>query len=50
MPSTTTTAPAAPGARPFYSENYKRLVLMLLVVAYTLNFIDRTIISTIGPK
>jgi MFS family permease len=35
-------------AKPFYSENYKRLVLLLLVVAYTLNFIDRTIIATIG--
>lgn len=35
-------------ARPVYTENYKRLVLILLVVAYTLNFIDRTIISTIG--
>ena len=46
---TDTTAPsAAAPARPVYSENYKRLVLFLLVVAYTLNFIDRTIISTIG--
>lgn len=38
---------AAP-AKPVYTEGYKRLVLILLVVAYTLNFIDRTIISTIG--
>lgn len=45
---TDTPAEAAPTVRPFYSENYKRLVLFLLVVAYTLNFIDRTIISTIG--
>jgi MFS family permease len=37
---------AAP--RPHYSERYKALVLWLLVVAYTLNFIDRTIIATIG--
>src|ERR1700704_758810 len=40
------TAPATPRAA--YSENYKRLVLFLLVVAYTLNFIDRTIIATLG--
>src|SRR5882672_5767345 len=47
--TTTTAADAAPpAARPAYSENYKRLVLTLLVVAYTLNFIDRTIIATIG--
>ena len=45
---TDATAPAAPPARPVYTENYKRLVLVLLVVAYTLNFIDRTIIATIG--
>jgi MFS family permease len=45
---TTTTAAEAPAARPVFSENYKRLVLILLVVAYTLNFIDRTIIATIG--
>jgi predicted MFS family arabinose efflux permease len=35
-------------AKPFFSEGYKRLVLALLVSAYTLNFIDRTIIATIG--
>jgi predicted MFS family arabinose efflux permease len=34
--------------RPVYSNNYKSLVLSLLVTAYTFNFIDRTIISTIG--
>ena len=45
--STATEAQPAPAA-PVYTENYKRLVLILLVVAYTLNFIDRTIISTIG--
>jgi MFS family permease len=33
---------------PIYGETYKRTVLGLLLVAYTLNFIDRTIISTIG--
>ena len=39
-------AKAAP--RPVFTEGYKRLVLILLVIAYTLNFIDRTIIATIG--
>jgi len=39
---------AAGAARPHYSERYKQLVLVLLVIAYTLNFIDRTIIATIG--
>jgi len=34
--------------RPVYSNNYKTVVLTLLVTAYTFNFIDRTIISTIG--
>ena len=53
MTDTTAPAPgpsaaAAPAARPVYSANYKRLVLFLLVVAYTLNFIDRTIIATLG--
>jgi predicted MFS family arabinose efflux permease len=49
---TATTAGAAPAtspaAKPVYSENYKRLILFLLVAAYTLNFIDRTIIATLG--
>jgi MFS family permease len=35
-------------ATPRYSGAYKSTVLGLLVVAYTLNFVDRTIISTIG--
>src|SRR5258708_5885373 len=38
----------APDSTPIYGENYKRTVLALLVSAYTLNFIDRTIVSTIG--
>src|SRR6202012_3045516 len=39
----------APGAsKPVYTANYKRLVLFLLVAAYTFNFIDRTIIATLG--
>ncbi|THD65917.1 MFS transporter [Phenylobacterium sp.] len=42
------TPAAPPAARPVYSANYKRLVLFLLVTAYTLNFIDRTIIATLG--
>jgi MFS family permease len=41
-------AKKAPAAKPFFSEGYKRLVLALLVSAYTFNFIDRTIIATIG--
>ena len=48
MTNATSAEPAAPEAKPLFTEGYKRLVLMLLVVAYTLNFIDRTIISTIG--
>ncbi|MET0404132.1 MAG: MFS transporter, partial [Cystobacter sp.] len=42
------TTPATAEARPNYSPRYKNLVLTLLVVAYTLNFVDRTIIATIG--
>ena len=41
---------SAGAARPHYSEAYKTLVLVLLVVAYTFSFIDRTIIATIGQK
>ncbi len=37
---------AAP--RPQFSDGYKRLVLGLLLAAYTLNFVDRTIIASIG--
>lgn len=40
----------APAAKPVYSEGYKTLVLVLLVVAYTFSFIDRTILATIGQK
>ena len=43
---TTTTSPAASGAA--YSPAYRNTVLWLLVVAYTFNFLDRTIISTIA--
>ncbi len=34
--------------KPVFSNSYKTLILSLLVTAYTFNFIDRTIISTIG--
>jgi MFS family permease len=41
--------PAAPAERrPLFSDGYKTAVLSLLVAVYTLNFIDRTIIATIG--
>ena len=43
---TDASAPAA--GKPLFSGGYKSVVLSLLVLAYTLNFIDRTIISTIG--
>ena len=42
-----TTTPAAPRADAL-STGYKGAVLGLLLAAYTFNFIDRTIISTIG--
>ncbi len=47
-PGSKAAATSAGSAKPFYSEGYKRLVLALLVTAYTFNFIDRTIIATIG--
>ncbi len=40
-------AAPAPSA-PLFTRGYKGAVLSLLVLAYTFNFIDRTIISTIG--
>jgi MFS family permease len=36
------------GGKPVYSTKYRGVVLGLLVTAYTFNFIDRTIIATIG--
>src|SRR5581483_2739652 len=44
------TAPlaAARERKPLFSDSYKRLVLAMLTLAYTLNFIDRSIISIIG--
>ena len=44
----TTTADAPSDARPAFTGAYRNLVLGLLLLAYTFNFIDRTIISTIG--
>jgi MFS family permease len=45
-----TDTPAPSGAKPLFSQSYTRWVLTLLLLAYTFNFIDRTIIATIGPK
>jgi len=39
---------AAAQAKPLFSNRYKGLVLSLLVGAYTFNFIDRTVVATIG--
>ena len=39
---------ASSGAKPLYSNGYKASVLGLLLATYTFNFIDRTIIATIG--
>lgn len=36
--------------KPRFSDRYKGLVLGLLTLAYTFNFIDRTILATIGIK
>src|SRR3984957_17933718 len=41
-------APAPPAPKPLFSPGYKTLVLTFLLLAYTFNFIDRTIIATIG--
>jgi len=43
------TAHPAP-ARPVFSDRYKAFVLSVLLLAYTLNFIDRTVLATIGIK
>ena len=43
-----TDATAGGATRPIYSNSYKALVLGMLLAAYTFNFIDRTIIATIG--
>ncbi|HEY1560370.1 MAG TPA: MFS transporter [Caulobacteraceae bacterium] len=36
------------GAPPVFSDGYKRLVVGFLLAAYTLNFIDRTIVGVLG--
>ncbi len=46
---TVATAPAdAPAVEPVFSSSYKGVVLSLLLLTYTFNFIDRTIVNTIG--
>jgi MFS family permease len=40
--------PGAPAAAPPARAGYRNLVLALLLAAYTFNFIDRTIVATIG--
>src|SRR3984957_19192508 len=41
---------ASPSAArtPVFSQGYKTLVLAFLLLAYTFNFIDRTVVATIG--
>ncbi len=39
---------ATEARKPLFSSGYKSAVLGLLVLAYTFNFIDRTIVATIG--
>jgi MFS family permease len=43
-------AAPAPGfaAKPLFSEGYTRLAIVLLMFVYTSNFIDRTILATLG--
>lgn len=41
---------ATPAARPHFTDRYRGYVLSLLLLAYTFNFIDRTILATIGIK
>ncbi len=38
-----------PPVRPLHSSQYRALVLGLLLLAYIFNFIDRTILSILGP-
>jgi MFS family permease len=41
-------AAASRARKPLFSPGYKTLVLTFLLLAYTFNFIDRTIVATIG--
>jgi MFS family permease len=43
-----TDAAAPAGAKPLFTKTYTSWVLTLLLLTYTFNFIDRTIIATIG--
>ena len=45
---TATATDQAPPAAPIFSDGYKRVVVGFLLAAYTFNFIDRTIVATIG--
>ena len=42
-------AGAAPAVRPVFTLGYRRWMLFLLVTIYACSFLDRVIISTIGP-
>src|ERR1700691_3274843 len=42
--------PPAPARKPLFSEGYRRTVLTTLTLVYTLNFIDRTIVSIIDNQ
>jgi MFS family permease len=48
MTTAAASAPPSSAQAPTYTAGYKQLVLILLAVAYTLSFIDRTITATIG--
>ena len=48
MIDTAQAAPPPVARKPVFSQGYKGLVLAFLLLAYTFNFIDRTIIATIG--
>ena len=46
--TTSSATDASKPAAPLFSSGYKSAVLTLLLLAYTFNFIDRTIVATIG--
>ena len=46
--SQTALGPAPPAPRAAFSRGYRGMVLSLLLTAYVFNFIDRTILATIG--
>jgi MFS family permease len=49
MTDVTAGGQAGAAGKPLFSAGYKGVVLSFLLAAYTFNFIDRTIIATIGP-